>query len=203
MRFGLVALALTLASPAAHAQDDVWGVGARLGTHVVPGQYPIGLPAAVMDDTFKGEPVIDKVREDVVLGIDAVYYATPFWRVGALAGFDLGKGMLDMHVIAHYDTVLVAEDIDVLAGVGLGFGRTKFFGQKDAVLNIPYYPLRAHVSALLPRDPMAYQATLFTQYNLPSNHYYTDAQGVEQDVGTGFYLTFGLELTVYWGEFRQ
>ena len=101
-----------------------------------------------------------------------------------------------------YNYVAQTGAMDFLLGGGAGFGAARWVGSDTTeVLRVPYYPLRAEASALIRDNSRGYQGTVYFQYNLPANHFYTNAAGEEVDVGTGFYPTVGVEIAVYFGDF--
>jgi len=205
--FTAAALSATvaLATPA-HAEPtdtpSAWGVGPRLGTVFIPGHLPMSFPDEVETDTVKGEPAIQGVRGDVIVGVDAVYYAGDAWRLGLTGALDVGKGYTDSTLIAHYDQALASyEGMDFLAGGGVGFGSMVWRGEKEAKLSVPHYPVRVHAGAIFHRKRAGIQGTVFAQYNIPANHYYTTSRGKElDDIGSGTYLQFGFDLTAYFGD---
>lgn len=194
-RAAVVALALMTASPAYALDAWMWGVGPKVGTMALPGQFPMAFPPAVKDE---GE--LAKVRGDVILGVDAVYYANSSTRLGASGAFDVGKGFYDMSAMIEYNWVTQSDALDFILGAGAGAGTMKWTtGQ--ASLRVPYYPLRGEIGALIRDQSRGYQGTVFAQYNLPSNHFYTDALGAEVEVGRGIYFTVGVEVAVMFGDF--
>jgi hypothetical protein len=181
---------------------SAWGVGPKIGTTFIPGHMPMSFPSEVEDDTVKGEPAIQGVRGDVLFGIDAVYYAGDAWRLGLTGAIDVGKRYSDTTLIAHYDQAVASfEGMDILAGGGVGFGSMRWRGEKEAKLAVPHYPVRAQVGAIFHRKLAGVQGSVFTQYNIPANHYYTNAAGQElDDVSAGTYLQFGFDITAYFGD---
>lgn len=201
----LIGALLTLATPAA-AETYMWGIGPRIGTNVLPGAYPSQLPRAVRDDNASPDGAvqsgIEKTRFDLLIGVDAVYYLNGRGRIGLLGGIDAGRGMLDAHMIGRYDQILVAEAVDLMVGGGVGVGTTRFNGTDDAKLVVNNFPLRVHASGLIRADFMAYQLTVFGQYNMPSSHRYTRRDGtVDNKPGGGIYPTLGVEFSVLFGDF--
>lgn len=190
----LCLLALSL-SPAHAAKQPMWGVGGSLGTVVLPGAYPLMFPPAVED--------IDKVRGDVTLNGEGMYYLDKTNRVGGMLGGDFGSGYRDLHIIAKYDRMVQFDALDGFIGGGLGLGSSRWTGKDAAQVKVPNYPLRAEAGFLYHKKTWAVQATAFAQYNWPSTHYYTNANGVEEDVGTGIYALMGVEVGGYYGNFKQ
>ena len=194
----LVALALLASTPALAAESYMWGIGPRVGTNAIPGAYPVAFPKQVKEDG-----TIPKVRADVMFGADAVYYITKRTRLSAMGGMGLGKGFTDLHSSFRYNYVGQTGALDLLVGGGAGFGTMTFRGEDGSNLRVPYYPLRAEASALLRDEWRGYQASIFGQLNVPSNHFYENSAGEEVDVrGTPFnYATVGIEFAVFFGDF--
>lgn len=196
----LALVAGTTARAEPQEEGDPWGVGPSIGTLFIPGHLPMRFPEEVRDDMVQGEPSLERVRGDVQVGVDGVYYAGDAFRLGALAGLGLGSDYFDAHLILHYDQAVASfEAMDVTAGVGVGIGSTTWTGAREARLAVPYYPVRVQVGSIFHQDWTAVQGSLFAQYNLPSNHYFRDSRGNDVDTGGGMYLAFGAELTVYFG----
>ena len=202
-RLGALAVVLGLGAsiaPEAQALDPyMWGVGPRIGTMVIPGQYPGAFPNEIARDD---DSQLERVRTDFFFGVDSLYYATAHSRVGAFAGIGLGKQFFDAQLQFEYNYVISASAIDFLFGGGLGFGSQRFGGGGEEQLVVPYYPLRAEASGLLRDNSRGYQLTVFGQWNIPSNHFYTDFNGFDvEGVGGGFYATLGIEIAVFFGDF--
>lgn len=195
-------LGIALAAPSAHALDPyMWGIGPRIGTNAIPAAYPVAFPPFIADEVNGSD--ISPVRSDLVVGVDATYYVTGRTRVGLLGGvgFGLQEAFFDGHVVFRYNYVSQTGAMDFLFGGGAGFGTSTWRGTRSESLRVPYYPLRVEASALVRDNSRGYQGTIFAQYNLPANHFYTNADGEAVDVGTGFYPTVGIELCVYFGDF--
>ncbi|TNE89089.1 MAG: hypothetical protein EP330_11665 [Deltaproteobacteria bacterium] len=198
----LLTVGLASAAPRAEALDPfMWGVGPRIGTNAIPAAYPLTLPPYLRDPD--NGSTIERTSGDLFVGVDAVYYATGHTRVGLLGGigFGLGSPFFDGHVIFRYNYVSQTGAMDFLLGGGAGFGTSKWSGERSESLRVPYYPLRAEASALVRDNSRGYQGTVFFQYNLPANHFYTNADGVDVDIGTGIYPTLGIEFSVLFGDF--
>ncbi len=199
-------MALAFVSLPAHAEPPMarsaWGIGPRLGTVFIPGHLPMSLPEEVEDDTVRGDPAIQGVRGDVIVGVDAVYYAGDSWRLGLTGSLDLGRRYTDSTLIAHYDQAIASfEGMDVLAGGGVGFGSMAWRGEKEAKLKVPHYPVRLQIGSIFHRKLAGVQGSVFTQYNIPANHYYTNSSGRElDDISSGTYLQFGFDITAYFGD---
>lgn len=191
-----VLLGLGLAADA-HALDPyMWGVGPRLGTMVIPGRYPLRLPGDLADDS-----TIARVRHDLTVGAEGTYYINSFTRMLLDAGLGFGSGFFDAHFLVKWNYVTQTGAMDFLAGAGVGFGTATWRGDEPEKLNVPYYPLRAEASALIRDDTRGYQGTIYGQYAIPANHFYTTPGGDEGDVGIGVYLTVGIEIAVLFGDF--
>lgn len=193
---GAVGCALLVAAEA-KAETYMWGGGLSLGTIAVPGQYPWGFPPAVGD-----AGTISRVRGDFLLGLDGMLYADENTRFGLAARFDFAKFYSDANFMLKYDYVSQqGGDIDLVTGLGLGYGSQKFKGYNEEVLKIPYFPARGEAGIMYRNGAGALQALLFAQYDLPANHHYTDWNGSSVDVGTGFYLLVGFEASILYGDF--
>ncbi len=201
--------ALFASAPAQAADVYMWGIGPRLGTNFLPGAYPSAFPKMVADDVVDGTensedpiPVIEKVRGDFLFGFEAQYYVNGGSRIGLLGGFDLGRRYFDAHLIAKYNVVLQSASVDFLFGGGAGFGTQTWTGEGEGRLRVPYFPLRVEAAGMIRAGWMAFQLTPYFQYNLQSNHFYTNDIGEEVDVGGGFYPTAGIELSVLFGDYE-
>jgi hypothetical protein len=191
------AFAALFAATPAQAEPYMWGVGGTIGTIAVPGQYPWGFPPAVGD-----YGTIQKVQGDFLLGLDGVYYASESTRFALQGRLDLARGFTDANILGKYNYIIPqGDEIDVVTGVGLGFGSQKFKGYAYEELKIPYYPVRGEVGLMYRNGEGALQLLLFAQFDIPANHKYTNWNGFEEDVGTGFYLSIGLEFAVMVGDF--
>jgi hypothetical protein len=194
----VVALGVMASDPAWALDPYMWGVGPRIGTTAIPGRYPWRFPEYVRENG-----ALLRVRTDLLFGVDAVYYASGKSRAGVFGGFGLGRSYFDVHLQFEYDYVVSAGAMDFLVGGGLGFGSMTFQGDAAGSerLVVPYYPVRVESSAQIRDNSRAYQLTLWSQYSIPSNHFYRDYNGFDQDVSGGFYLGVGLELSVMFGDF--
>jgi len=198
-QFLALLLGLTLAGNAYALEPYMWGVGPRAGTMFVPGRFPLKFPKAIQDSTTT---TLSRVRFDIEGGVEAVYYLSPFTRVGLIGGIGYGQRYLDGHVLLNYDYVVSSGAMDFMFGAGAGFGTARFLGtDANEVLRMPYYPFRVDTKALIRDKTRGYQGTLYFQYDLPSNYYYADVDGVSQDVKGGLALTLGIELSVLFGDF--
>lgn len=189
-------VALWAASPAEAADAYMWGVGPRIGTTVLPGRYPVGFPPAVADDG-----AVSKIRDDLIVGLDAAYYANRNTRLAVAGGADLGAGFYDLSLLGKYNWVADSDALDFLFGVGAGFGTMRWNGEDDAQFGVNYFPIRGEAAAMIRDKSRAYQGTIFAQADIPSSQTYLDRTGTEVDVGTGLYLRVGLELTLMFGDF--
>ncbi|MEZ4317703.1 MAG: hypothetical protein R3F61_09365 [Myxococcota bacterium] len=203
------ALILTGLSQTASAADVyMWGVGPRLGTTFLPGAYPSAFPKLVAEDVVDGTegpdaiPVIDKVRGDVLFGFEAQYYVDGGSRIGLIGGFDVGRRFFDAHVIAKYNVVLQSASVDFLFGGGAGFGTQRWRGEGEGNLRVPYFPLRVEAAGMIRAGWTAFQLTPYFQYNLQSNHFYTNDIGEDIDVKGGFYPVMGIEFAALFGDYE-
>ena len=207
VRLACVLLLCSVAG-SAHAVDYyMWGVGARIGTNILPARYPTQFPKEVTQLTEACEADtsqtcgFEKVWHDFTFGVEGVYYVNRHGRVGMIGGIGVGKKYFDAHVLLKYDYVGQSGPLDLLIGGGLGAGTTTFRGLADEQLRVPNFPFRIETAALIRDVSRGYQVTLYGQYNLPSNHFFKDAAGEEMDVGSGIYLTAGIEFAVLFGDF--
>jgi hypothetical protein len=192
-------LGLAVAGNAWALEPYMWGVGPRVGTMFVPGRFPLKFPKDIQDSTTT---TLSRVRFDIEGGVEAVYYLSPFTRMSLIGGIGYGQRYLDGHVLVLYDYVVSSGAMDFMFGAGVGFGSARFRGTDlNEVLKMPYYPFRADVKALIRDKTRGYQGTLYFQYDLPSRFYYTNTDGLSQDVKGGLALTLGLELSVLFGDF--
>lgn len=216
MRVLLAALVvLGLAADVRAATPYMWGVGPRVGTHVLPAGYPAFWPPIVGEDGH-----IEPVREDFLFGLQGTYYAGEKHRITGLFGADLGARFWDIHGLAMYEFVPYTGAVDFIVGGGLGVGQHTYSGlgplqlveiedgtttatrdPSPASLRIPNFPFRGHLAAQVRTRFAAFQGSVFAQYNLPINHVYTNPEGFKEKVGTGFYIRVGIELSVLFGDF--
>lgn len=196
----LLISAAGLATPTeAHALDAyMWGVGPRVGTSFLPAKHPVKWPRIVEDDAS-----IEKIGFDFIGGVDAVYYINKHGRTGLTLGGGVGTRFTDLHALFKYSYLTQTGAMDFLFGGGAGFGSQTMRGEDLAQLRVGYFPLRLEGSALVRDGSRGYQATLFGQMNIPSNHFYTNAAGEDVDVrGTPVnYVSAGIEITVFFGDF--
>jgi hypothetical protein len=212
----------------AHADPYMWGVGARIGTVALPAAYPAIWPTRISkyDVNDDGETDVgangnelttdlSKVGGDFIFGGAGYYYLNKDSRIGGLAGLDTGKGWTDFNFVAMYEQVLSnGEDLDILAGGGVGVGTQTFkgldntgevdIGKNPEKLLINYFPVRAEIGAMFTVNPeWAIQASAFGQLDIPSNHKWT-VDGKEYDVAGSPLNDFmlGVELTGFYGDFK-
>lgn len=206
----VIATAAFAAKGKGNAGEPQWGVGGHVGTWAIPGQYPSVLPKVDPDGDGTNEAMqsIDKVRGDVILGVEGWFWVDDRVRLGLLPGLDLGTRYTDAHALLMGDVVFLDGDqLDGFGGLGLGVGTATFKGEQgDEKLVVPQYPLRAELGAMLvPTKYLAPQLRLVGQWNVPSSHRYATPGGDELDrkqVGTGLYLNLGVELSVLYGHFK-
>lgn len=235
VRKGLLVAAGLLVTTAAHADETyMWGVGGHISTFVVPGKYPITFPDQVdkynfidEEEEFGGDPdsdepkrdldadgdplfhTLERVKTDVHVGGDFVYYLDGENRIGLSGEVGSGTRYFDMNVMGRYDHVYTSiDEFELLIGGGIGVGAMTFKGTTSPEkLAVSYFPLRAQAAGLYRAKTAAFQLALYGQSNVPSNQTYTKADGTEVDsVGTAFsvfsYLSLGLEFTAMFGDFK-
>jgi hypothetical protein len=222
----LIPLALgLLCSPVAHAKSShyMFGVGPRVGTIVIPGGYPASFPSfdeVGQNGEETGEKIkigedttIEKVRGDMILGVEGLYWADKTNRLAASAGLGLGSGYNDTHLILKYDKMNAMDALDAFVGGGLGVGVANFRGENDEHLRVPYYPIRGEVGAIFRQKTYAIQALIFLNLNLPGRQTLTleqeakdgSIEEVEYESGFGwsFYPQLGAELQLLFGDFTK
>ncbi|MFH1467375.1 MAG: hypothetical protein ABIO70_23530 [Pseudomonadota bacterium] len=210
-----VLLAASTLSPAALAGNNVYmyGLGPRIGTVVIPGGYPASFPTfsaeAAHGETEKikiaEDTTIEKVRGDLIIGIEALYWANGENRLGATGGFGLGSGYHDAHLILKYDRMSNLDAIDLFVGGGLGVGVGSWVGEADEKLRVPYYPLRGEAGALFRQKTFGIQALIFLNLNIPGRQTLTLADETTYETGFGwaFYPQIGAELQLLFGDFTK
>jgi hypothetical protein len=191
---GLV-LALAASAPAYAVDTYMWGVGPKIGTMVLPGQFPVFFP-----DEVEADGGLDKVGGDVITGANAYYYANANSRLGVTGGLNLGKGYFGAEALLGYDYVSSAQALDFILGGGIGAGTMTFRG--DGSLTVPYYPVRANAGALIRDGMRGYEAKIFGQFDIPARHIFENAAGAEAEASGGLYATLGLEVSVLFGDFE-
>jgi hypothetical protein len=154
LTLGLLATSST--AMAADYEPFMWGVGGKLGTIVVPGQYPARFPDIITNYNFldegpragrdngddpnrdldqNGDPVftsLRRVKGDFRIAADGFLAIDGSNRIGATLGLNTGKGMSDYYFTANYDNVLVKSNpFNVVVGASAGFGQMTFKGVDD------------------------------------------------------------------------
>ncbi len=195
----LIACTALLCSTAARAEGPyMYGYGLDVGTMLVPGQYPSVLPKQIRQDEASQ---IEKVWQDMHLGLEVVAYSNARHRFGAAGAVGFGKNFRDRYFMLKYARVMPWDAGEIVLGGGAGVGRSKYTTDGPEELKTPYYPLRVELGPVFRYDFMAIQPQLYGQYNVTWAHFYTNPEGEEEDVGTGLYGMIGVELNVYLGEF--
>lgn len=189
--------ALVPARALAQSVPYQWGVGLSAGTTVLPYRFPAAFPKVVRDDGG-----FDKVRSDLALGFDGLYWAGDRSRLGADLGFGFGSGYRELHGIAKYDFMVPTQALDWFFGSGLGAGHA-WWSQGERTMRMPYFPLRIEAGAMVRFPVFAIQVATYGQIDIPGMTTYTGTSGVPGDVGWGFYGHLGVELTGYYGRFDQ
>jgi hypothetical protein len=157
---GLVFLVGASAADAQAQQGPyMWGVGVKLGTSFIPGQYPIAFPAKIDNYDFIDEDdpsglggttdgdlrkrdvdengearysTLQRVGFDGRIGAEGFYGIDPMNRVGAGFGFGLGRDYFDGWFTLNYDRVLSNQGTFALvAGGQVGYGSVRFDGDED------------------------------------------------------------------------
>ncbi len=196
MRNVLMAAALLWAPVAQAADVWMWGLGPKVGTVVLPGRMPISFPKKVKEDDY-----LEKVGGDISVGVNGVYYANSRSRLGATAGFDLGKRFYDANFVLLYNVAVSADAVDFLFGGGVGAGYMRWGGAGESRLGVSYFPFRAETSVLVRDQWRGYQLTAFFNLDIPSSQRYLNEGGLDTEVSWMVYPTFGLELSVMFGDF--
>lgn len=228
-------LASLAAAPAQAAKKEypyMWGIGPKIGTIIVPGHYPIAFPSKIVQYDFieegelagdeeseepkrdldsSGDPrfsTLERVRDDLQLGLDGFYGIDKQNRIGAGVGAGFGRRYLDMFFTLNYDRVLVHElPFNVVAGGQVGYGSMRFKGADPVEsLRMPYFPLRARLQGQFLDKVRMYALELYGQTAVPSNTFYTDLDGALQPtVGSplnfALNLSLGVELQILFGDF--
>jgi hypothetical protein len=202
-----------LASSSARAEDSPtgqWGIGARVGTIIIPGRYPALFPDRIGNYDFveegpnagdpeseepdrdldpeTGEPLftsIEKVGADLRLAVDAFYGFDGANRLGLGAGGAFGTRYSELWFMVGYARVLHAKNaLNLVGGVESGFGVLRLNGtDEDETLRVPHFPIHATFAAeLLNAGNQTYGLGLIFGTKVPSRHDYTDLDGVEQQV---------------------
>jgi hypothetical protein len=199
-----------LSSPAMALETYMWGIGPRIGTHVLPGNYPIAFPRERGGDGTtgpRGDQGFSKVRHDMTFGGKGVYYVEKHHRLGfdggAMVGIAMGPGRraTTWDLLLTYEYAIEGRALDILFGGGVGAGTTGFRGEDDQRLRMNTFPMRAQIAGQARDNTRAYEVSLFLQYNLPSSTTYTNMAGEQPRVTGGFWLTSGIQLSVMFGDF--
>jgi hypothetical protein len=201
----------------------MYGFGPRVGTIVSPGGYPASFPS--FDEVDEngdetGEKVkpedstsIEKVRGDLSLGLEGLYWADKSNRLAGTVGVGLGSGYQDAHLILKYDKMQAMDALDTFVGAGVGVGVANFRGDEDQRLRVPYYPIRGEVGAIFRQKTYAFQALIFLNLNLPGRQTMTMTQEAsdgtsyeveyESSFGWSFYPQLGAEVQLLFGDFTK
>lgn len=229
----VLALLLCLVSSTASAEPFMWGIGPWIGTTFLPNAVPAidfpprienydfvqegplaGDPKADPDEQDRdldldGDPLytsLERVRFDLTFGVDGFYAIDGNNRFGAMIGFGTGRRFFDAKLALQYDRVLARQrGFNLVGGVGLGFGQLQFVGNNpNERLRVPYYPVRGRLQAQVLDKVRMYAVGLVGELGIPSNTFYTDLGGVEQDVSY-FNLvrnfTIGADVRILFGDF--
>ena len=199
VRLALAAAALLAAAPAQAMDVWMWGVGAHVGTNIIPGHFPSLFSKAVRGDDLSS---IDKFRDDLIFGVEGMYYVDKNSRMSLSGGLTFAPRYFDRNVLLSYDYVFKTGAMDLLAGGGLGVGLQRWLGDGQARLVIPYYPFRVQASAMIRDEHLAWQLTIFGQYDVPSSQAFTDSTGADVDSHGGIYGTMGAQVSMYYGDFK-
>ncbi len=215
----LLTTLLALAQPAAAIELKWWGVGPTVGTMAVPGRYPFAFPENAKD--VDNVPLVEKVRGDMSFGAHAVLYPAAKSRLGAraLVGLGIGQPWTSGQITIEYDGALVNEDgFQLLAGAGIGAGTERFGGtaaEPDGYLVANYFPVRGQISALLRDRVRAYEISLYGTWHIVADQTYYAEKGAVGKTGAdsvsngeavvpgALYGGFGVEASVYFGDFRS
>ena len=229
MLLPLVAAVLGLGATDAHANQPpfMWGVGPTITTIAFPGQHPLNFPklseadAALVPagDVNENRRItsIDEVGGDAGIGARGVIYLDKTWRGGLrfhVANLASNFNAVDFTLEA--DKMLVSQGVmSAYIGGGLGFGTMNFTSEdNDASLKLNTYVLRGHVGGIYRLKKSAIEVGVFIQPTFPGLATYTATDGeTEGEIkgglfankdagGGGSYHNGGLELTVYFGDFR-
>jgi hypothetical protein len=212
-------------SPAALAGNSIYmfGIGPRVGTIVIPGGYPASFPSfSALDENGEetGEKVkiaedtaIEKVRGDLIIGAEGLYWADKDDRLGATAGLGLGDGYNDAHLIIKYDKMQNMDALDAFIGGGLGVGVANFRGDSPERLRVPYYPIRGEAGVLFRQKTYAFQVLAYVNLNVPGRQTLTVQQEAadgtlyeaeyESSFGWSFYPQIGAEIQLLFGDFTK
>jgi len=212
-------------APAATAKTSTYmfGFGPRVGTIVIPGAYPASFPSfdeLNQNGQETGEKIkiaedttIEKVRGDMVLGVEGLYWADKKNRLAGTVGLGLGSGYNDAHLILKYDKMYALDALDTFVGGGVGVGVANFKGENSEHLRVPYYPIRGEVGAIMRQKTYAIQALIFLNLNLPGRQTLTLDQVAndgttyeveyESSFGWSFYPQLGAEIQLLFGDFTK
>jgi hypothetical protein len=221
-----------LASPAAAADGDMWGIGGQLGTMAFPGAYPALWPSRINNYDVDGDgetevgpagneqsTTLEKVRGDFLIGAQGYYWIDRAARVGGYANYDSGTGFSNAELVLKYDQRIVGAAQDtfgIYVGGGLGFGSTTFKGldangevdtsETAEKLVINHFPARVELTPFIKlNNEWALQPKLWGGLNIPSGHRWSvDGEEVADPVqGTLFnYIAIGIDFGVMYGDFK-
>jgi hypothetical protein len=193
-----VAVGLMTASPAWALDAWMWGVGPKVGTTFLPGRTPVGFPKEVNDDAG-----LNKTGFDLIIGGNALYYASSTTRLGVDLGADVGGSMFGFHGLLEYNYVAQQQALDFIFGGEAGVATTMWNGDESSRLVLNSFPLRAKIGLMARDNSRAYGGSIFGQFDIPSRQIYTMKDGTKMDGGlsAGLYLTAGLEISVLFGDF--
>lgn len=194
----LAALLLSAPSQAATEGPWMWGVGPTIGTIVYPGRFPISVPTEYSE-------LDGMVRGDVILGLHGVMYLNGDHRLGTHLDAGIARGFSSIGWTLEYERIFLRDSgVHLFGGGGLGFGSYKLTDEELGTLRTPTYELRAQVGALYKQKVTAEELIIFAKLPLNGNPTFTDLDGEKVDAeGGGNWLHFGLQATVYYGDFTS
>lgn len=200
MRAWLTSGVLAMLPAVAAAAPWYWGVGPQVGTRVLPHPYPASWPAGVADDPGRLEPSTWSVS----LGLAGAVWFTEHHRLRTGLTVDLGDRYRDLSLLGTYGYALDLGAVDVVLGGGLGVGALWFGATDGTRLRVSHLPVRAE-AALVAKDRgvRAYELALHGTWRVPTATVLRREGGRSSEGGFGPWLTLGVEVTLYFGDFLR
>ncbi len=198
-----------LSAPMANAASGpyMWGIGPTVNTIVLPGEHPVGFPkdTRIKDDEGRNQALLDKTLGDVGFGVHGVLYMKKAQRISTHGWFSTGAGQYrSPNFTFEYDFVGQASSgVTLLAGLGAGLGAQRWTTETAGTLKMNHYILRAQGAANYRSKKNCYEIGAFLNWFLPGRQLWDEVGATaEKRVKGGFYPTFGVEGTVFFGDFK-
>lgn len=190
-------LSVLMVSGVSHAFEPYfWGVGPTVGMNFSPsrGVEQLPTPEELAQDFSVGP-------WDLRLGGTGTLSFTERHRGVFSVGLDLGKSVQRFNLLWGYHYGLPVGPVTFQFGGRFGGAWSWMQGASDRSLRVSSFPIRLDVGIDYKDKERAYEVMFFGGYEVPLNPIYVDEQG-DKTPGKGAQgWTFGVEFTVYFGDF--